>query len=236
MRKQIVLSFFVFLAFNCFGQTTIYMQKEGGVYLVPCSVNGVKLKFIFDTGASDVSISSTEALFMLKNGYLTSKDFVGTQKYIDANGDISEGTKIILRKIEFAGLTLNNVQASIVNNLDAPLLLGQSAIAKLGKIQLEGNTLTIVNGKSKSDNNTIAKNSESCAKYKYSTYLANTLPEYMYLFTETTYTDKTKRAIELVEKATIYVLDEDTDNSLFFYVCYNGVKGYISRHLLIRED
>jgi hypothetical protein len=69
------------------------MEKEGGVFTVPCSVNGLKLKFIFDTGASDVSISKTEAMFMLKNGYLNSDDIVGKQKYIDATGKISVGNK-----------------------------------------------------------------------------------------------------------------------------------------------
>jgi aspartyl protease family protein len=39
------------------------MQKDGGVYKVPCTVNGLKLEFIFDTGASVVSISLTEAIF-----------------------------------------------------------------------------------------------------------------------------------------------------------------------------
>lgn len=131
-----------------FGQTVINMQKEGGVFTVPCTVNGLKLKFIFDTGASDVSISLTEALFMLKNGYLKSEDIVGKEYYQDATGKISAGTKIILRNIEFSGLYLKDVEASVVNELSAPLLLGQSAMAKLGKFQLDPNNgqLTIVNG------------------------------------------------------------------------------------------
>ena len=129
-----------------FCQTTITMQNEGGVYVVPCSVNGIKLKFIFDTGASDVSISATEAIFMLKNGYLKSEDILGEQNYSNATGDISVGTIIILRDIEFAGLHLKDVRASVVHALDAPLLLGQTAIQKLGKYQMDGNTLTILNG------------------------------------------------------------------------------------------
>lgn len=125
----------------------ICMNKENGMYIVPCTVNGLKLNFIFDTGASDVSISEAEAIFMLKNNYLTTNDILGKQYYSDANGDISEGTKIILRKIEFNGMTLYDVEASVVYNMRAPLLLGQSAISKLGKIQIdpEKNTLTVFN-------------------------------------------------------------------------------------------
>ena len=54
------------------------MKREGGVSIIPCKVNGLNLNFIFDTGASNVSISLTEASFMLKNGYLEEGDIIGT--------------------------------------------------------------------------------------------------------------------------------------------------------------
>lgn len=116
---------------------------------MPCKVNGLNLKFIFDTGASDVSISMTEATFMLKNDYLKSDDIVGKSNYLDANGNINVGVNIILREIEIGGLKLTNVKASVVNNMKAPLLLGQSAISRLGTVQLDlkENTLTILNPK-----------------------------------------------------------------------------------------
>ena len=111
--------------------------KEGGVYKVKCEINKLPLHFIFDTGASDVSISNVEASFMLKNDYLVPSDFVGKQNYLNANGDISEGTVINLRKVDFAGLSLTNVKASVVKNQKAPLLLGQSVLGKLGKIEID---------------------------------------------------------------------------------------------------
>lgn len=126
-------------------QTSIVLKKEAGVYVVPCVVNGLNLKFIFDTGASDVSISMIEAAYMLKNGLLHAEDIIGKSKYQTAEGTISEGTSIILREINIAGLKLKDVKATVVKNLDAPLLLGMSAISKLGKIQLDtrANKLTI---------------------------------------------------------------------------------------------
>jgi hypothetical protein len=122
------------------------MKKEGGVSIVPCKVNGLNLSFIFDTGASDVTISLTEASFMLKNGYLKKEDIIGSEKYLDATGNISEGIVINLREIEIEGLKIQNVKASIVKTLKAPLLLGQSALSKLGtiKMDLEKNQLTII--------------------------------------------------------------------------------------------
>ena len=41
--------------------TKVYMEKSGGVYFVPITVNGLDLKFIFDTGASSICISAAEA-------------------------------------------------------------------------------------------------------------------------------------------------------------------------------
>jgi len=129
-------------------QTTIKMEKEGGVFVIPCIVNGLKLKFIFDTGASDVSIGLAEAIFMLKNGYLYKEDILDRMYFSDATGEISVGTRIIIKKIEFAGFTLSNVEASVVHELSAPLLLGQSALSKLGTFQLNPNSgvLTVLSG------------------------------------------------------------------------------------------
>ncbi len=137
-------------------QTTIYMEKSGNVNVVPCTVNGLKLKFFFDTGASDVQISLTEAIFMLKNDYLKETDIIGISYSQLANGEITENTKIILREIEFAGFKFQNVEASVVHQLSAPLLLGQSVISKLGKIQLDPatNSLTIINFNNTSINST----------------------------------------------------------------------------------
>jgi hypothetical protein len=81
---------------------------------------------------------------MYKNGYLKDEDFIGTGNYMDANGDISEGTTILLRKFNFAGFTLLDVEAFVVHELSAPLLLGQSALAKLGTFQMDPNSGTLI--------------------------------------------------------------------------------------------
>lgn len=121
-------------------------KNKGGTFTIDCVVNGLKLNFIFDTGASNVSISLTEALFMLKNGYLSKNDLKGTEYYSIANGDIQEGTVLNIRELEFGGQKLRNVRASVIKELGAPLLLGQSAISQLGKIMIDyqNSTLTII--------------------------------------------------------------------------------------------
>jgi predicted aspartyl protease len=74
---------------------------------------------------------------MMKNDYLSGTDVIGSQHYIDANGDVSVGTVINLKKVNFGGLELNNVRASVVRNQKAPLLLGQSVLGRLGRIEVD---------------------------------------------------------------------------------------------------
>lgn len=115
----------------------IPFTKEGGVCKVKCVINGLPLHFIFDTGAADVSISSVEATFMAKNDFLSSSDIIGKQNYQTADGNITEGTIINLKDVKLGSLHLNNIKASVVRNQAAPLLLGQSVLSKLGKIEID---------------------------------------------------------------------------------------------------
>ena len=115
----------------------IPFTKEGGVCKVKCAINGLPLHFIFDTGATDVSISSVEATSMAKNDFLSSSDIIGKQNYQTADGNITEGTVINLKDVKLGSLHLNNIKASVVRNQAAPLLLGQSVLSKLGKIEID---------------------------------------------------------------------------------------------------
>ena len=116
----------------------VQMKKMySGVYEVPCIINGLQLKFVFDTGASNVSISSVEAAFMLKNGYLKEEDIKGKEYFSTATGEIREGAKLNLREIKIGEAILKNVEASVVQNQQAPLLLGQSVLERFGTITID---------------------------------------------------------------------------------------------------
>lgn len=112
-------------------------RNTGGTFEIPCDINGLPLQMIFDTGASDVTISSVEANFMFKNGYLAEKDIKGKRYYQVANGQINEGTVITLREVKIGDAVLHNVDASVVKSQKAPLLLGQSAMERFGTITID---------------------------------------------------------------------------------------------------
>lgn len=132
------------------------MELDGGVYKIPCTVNGAKLKMIFDTGASTVCLSLATAIFLYQNDYISKSDFKGTGYSSTASGDIVDNMIINIKDIEIGGMHLYNVDGVVMESLTAPLLLGQSAIQKLGSITIKGNQL-IINNAYSSNNNSYSK-------------------------------------------------------------------------------
>lgn len=120
-------------------RTVVKMTQRGGVYEIPIKINGLELDFIIDTGASSISISQAEAVTMQRQGKIDESDIIGERQFSDANGDISVGMVIRLRSVQIGDRELQNVEASVVNNIKAPLLLGQSALAQFGKISIDYN-------------------------------------------------------------------------------------------------
>lgn len=125
------------------GTTTILMKKMNGVFYIPCKINGVQADFVFDTGAGAISLSTGFAQTLMSRGVLSEPDFRGNNQVKNANGIIYNSTVVNIKDVEIGGLHLRNVLASILEQQNAPLLLGQSAIQKLGKITIDGNKLII---------------------------------------------------------------------------------------------
>lgn len=124
----------------------IKMQKsQSGVYEIPVELNGVlKISFIFDTGASDVSISPDVALTLIRTGTITKQDYIGTQTYTFADGTTAESAVFILREVKIDNYIIKNVTASISNSLSAPMLLGQSVMQRLGRFSIDNNSHTLI--------------------------------------------------------------------------------------------
>lgn len=118
-KRKIVISILLLVLVGIVGipsysQVSIMMEKRGSVFYIPGKINGLSLEFIFDTGASKCFLSATEALFMLKNGYLDKKDILGKSRAQIGDGSIMENVDVVLRELEIAGVKLYNVSASIV--------------------------------------------------------------------------------------------------------------------------
>ena len=122
---------------------TIIMNKRNYIYYVPCKINGLKADFVFDTGASSISLSSDFASRLIDMGVLSDNDVVGKGNSTIADGSVSQVLVVNIKDVEIGGMHLKNVRAAINEQQNAPLLFGQSAIEKLGKITIDGSKLII---------------------------------------------------------------------------------------------
>ena len=143
MRKLLLVIIALLICIGSFAQTIIQMEEYGGVYRIPCKVNGAKMKLIFDTGAKSVCISLTMAEYLFDNDFISNNDIKGNGSSQVADGSIVDHIKINIKDIEIQGIHLKNVEAVVIDGQNAPLLLGQSAIKKLGKYSISGNKLII---------------------------------------------------------------------------------------------
>lgn len=119
------------------GSNVVSMTPVGGVYQIPITINGHRMYFIFDTGASSITISLVEAMFLKRQGSLQNADILGQSEFMVADGSIHEGTIINLREVQIGNRTLNDVEALVIANQDAPLLLGQSALQSFGRVTID---------------------------------------------------------------------------------------------------
>ncbi|MGM9819181.1 MAG: TIGR02281 family clan AA aspartic protease [Candidatus Onthomorpha sp.] len=126
---------------NTYEEESLYevpFERRQGVRFVKVKVNGVEMEMLFDTGASDVSISLTEANYLFKQGKLNPEDIEGYKYSQIADGSIVEGMVINIRRLELGeGLIAENVKAFVVGNMKAPLLLGNSAIEDFGSFEID---------------------------------------------------------------------------------------------------
>jgi len=118
-------------------KTVIKMENDNNVKYVWIEINGIRLRFIFDTGASNICISPAEATVLYRQGTLLKEDILDVKYFQDATGKVSAGTRIRLRTVKIGERILNNIEAIVIDNDEAPLLLGQSALEKFGKISID---------------------------------------------------------------------------------------------------
>jgi len=115
-----------------------YTEQYGGTITIPVKINGMGLNMIFDTGASSTCITLAEAEYLYQKGNLTEDDIVDYQQFQTADGSISVGLRIVLREVEIGDkIKLQNIEAVVVQNQQAPLLLGQSVMKQFREISVD---------------------------------------------------------------------------------------------------
>jgi aspartyl protease family protein len=111
-------------------------EAAGGHFHVIGTVNGAPVRFLIDTGASDIVLSPADA----RRAGIDPRDLSFTRLYQTANG-VGRGAPITLRTLAIGPIELANVSVS-VNEADmGSSLLGMTFLRTLASVEFRGREL-----------------------------------------------------------------------------------------------
>ena len=119
-------------------------QEIGGVKQIPVKINGMGFYMIFDTGCSTNLISKLELLSLIKNGVISEEDILGVTQSTIADGSVVENLVVNLKEVVLDDkIIFSNIQASVSENIEAPLLLGNEILNQVESYEIDNNEQVI---------------------------------------------------------------------------------------------
>ena len=120
-----------------FDDAMVLQRNRSGQFQIEAQVDGQNAEFLIDTGADIVALTVDEAERL---GYpVDPADFVPLMQTASGTGN---GSIVHLDRLEVAGAEFHNVDAVVMDGLPVNLL-GQTILAKLGQVSLEGDRMVI---------------------------------------------------------------------------------------------
>ena len=126
------------------GVSYVPLEEQGGTFLVPVTLNEqLTLKFVLDSGASDVSLPADVVLTLIRTGSLSTDDFLGNETYRLADGSTTPSQTFNIRELRVGDRTLHNVRARIAP-VEGSLLLGQSFLSRFESWSIDNRRRALV--------------------------------------------------------------------------------------------
>ena len=117
-------------------KVAVKLRHEGNCYYVPTKINGIPMKMLLDTGASHLTISVVEYEFLRKQGLLKDNSIqVGSASI--ASGDEIKCYNIKIDEITIGNIPIKNVDCTVMEQQDAPVLLGMNVLNQLGNFSID---------------------------------------------------------------------------------------------------
>jgi aspartyl protease family protein len=116
---------------------TVLERENSGHFYVHAKVNGELVRFIVDTGASNVALTVEDAR------RVGLKFDPGEFQYVGegASGPV-RGKIVTLNRVSIEGKTVDDVSGVILEGSNLSLL-GQSYLARMGEVQMVGDTMVL---------------------------------------------------------------------------------------------
>lgn len=120
------------------GQQMRFTAEADGQFHVEATIGSTPMRFLVDTGASEVMLSPADARRL---GYEPAT-LAYSRLYQTANGTV-RGAPVTIPEIVIGPIRLTNVAASVNEHQSEGSLLGMSFLGRLSGYQVSGNTLTL---------------------------------------------------------------------------------------------
>jgi aspartyl protease family protein len=121
------------------GGALVLTQTSNGHFYADINVNGSMIRFMVDTGASDITLSQEDA----KRVGLTPEGLRYVRSYNTANGTV-QGAPVVLDRMELGGLVFNDVPASVNRGAMDGSLLGMRFLQMFHSFTVEGDKMVLV--------------------------------------------------------------------------------------------
>lgn len=116
----------------------------GGVRTIQVKINDCsEFPMIFDTGCSGMTLSVAEVYVLAKQGCITADDIEGYGYSTIADGSIVQNMIINVKQIQIGDLICHDIKASVSNNENAPLLLGNGVLNQVESFSTDNLNKTI---------------------------------------------------------------------------------------------
>lgn len=122
----------------------IPLREQAGTMVVPVLINGaIRLNFVIDSGASDVSIPADVVLTLIRAGTIDQSDFLASKTYTLADGSTVPSQTFRIRSLKVGDVEIRNVIAS-VGDVRGTLLLGQSFLRRFASWSIDNHRNALV--------------------------------------------------------------------------------------------
>lgn len=118
-------------------ETITIARDETGQFHLDAQVNGAPARFLVDTGADVVALTEADAE---RAGLVV--DPAAYRPILRTASGEGMGARLRLDRLEIGPVVLRDVEAVVARDL-ATSLLGQSALGRLGRVELSGDVLVI---------------------------------------------------------------------------------------------
>jgi clan AA aspartic protease (TIGR02281 family) len=122
----------------------IPLASRGGTLIAPVVINdAIKLDFLVDSGASDVTIPADVFSTLVRTGTISRSDMRGSQRYQTATGEVHESDTFIIKSLKVGDVRVTDVKASVAP-AKGPLLLGQSFLRRFKNWSVDNATRELI--------------------------------------------------------------------------------------------